>query len=674
MKVSRWVLATAVLLAPAIAAQNAAERAPAPPAPSYAETMEVTASRSEQPLLDSPVALSVLGERQIEQSPADNYADLLRGVPGVNVVQTSTRDLSVRSRGATRVAENSQVAMVDGRSVYLDYYGIVVWDYLPIDLSEVKSIEILRGPGSAVWGPNAMSGVINVLTKTPRELTGATLTLKAGERGTRAASAIWGQTRGALSYKLSGSLYEQDPWPRDDRLPDGTPLPFGYTYENEGTRQPKADGRLDLDLSGTAVLSVRAGYGGTTGIFHSNIGPFAIQPGAHVVYGEVEYTRGSTDAKAYVNRLNGDGPNLLIGLPFSFEMNTYVAEATHRRAVGKRHLLVFGVAGRANRFDINLAPNRSDRNDAGVFIEDIFAVSRALEINAGLRLDYFDALGTVPSPRLSVIVKPTDAQAIRLAANRAYRAPTLLEQFLETAVPNVLVLPSGQPVFFYSQAVGNPELERESIDALELGYSARYRNFYVDAAVYRNTIEDNTAFFPSEFYSAADPPAGWPLPPSAVPPFALPKTFTFFNVGRVRMEGLELSGEVRPRLSTTLRASYTYQRDPRVENDHPLIPLVVNRPPRHMGSVSGEYRRERWFGSASVSYTGRAFWADVLDQRFWGYSDASTIVSAAAGMEVRRNGEVSLEGTNLLDRRVKQHVFGDVIGRKVAIQLRYRIR
>jgi outer membrane receptor protein involved in Fe transport len=98
----------------------------------------------------------------------------------------------------------------------------------------------------------------------------------------------------------------------------------------------------------------------------------------------------------------------------------------------------------------------------------------------------------------------------------------------------------------------------------------------------------------------------------------------------------------------------------------------VNIPPKNSASVSGERRAERWFASAAVAYTDRAFWADVLDPRFWGWSDSYTAINAAAGYDVTRSLEVIVSGTNLLDTKIKQHVFGDIIGRKLSVEARYR--
>ena len=644
---------------------------PAEPQP-YSEMVEVTASRVEQPLLDAPVAMSVIDRQQIETTPADNYADLLRGLPGVNVIQTSARDVCIRTRGATTVAENSQLVLLDGRSVYLDYYGLVIFDYLPVTVDELESVEVQRGPGSAVWGSTAMSGVINLRTRPPRDLAGGLVTATAGEQESRSVTARFAQVLGPWSYKLSSGYFEQEPWPRDNLLPDGTPFPFGYSYPNAGTRQPRADVRVDRELADSSVLSLRGGFGGTSGIVHTRIGPFQIQPGAQVDYADVDYTRGMWHVKAYSNHLNGDAPSLLNGLPFSFENRTSVLEMNHRSLVGRRQMLVYGATARENRFDLSIAPDYNRRRDYGMYLEDIFEVSKSLEINAGARLDWFDTIGVVVSPRLSVILKPAAGQAIRLAANRAYRAPTLLENYISTNIPNVVFLADGTPFFFNSRADGNLELERESLDALEVGWSAQAGPFFLSAAAYQNTIHDNVVFVPVAFFGPSDPPPGWQGGPAAIPPFALIKTFSFLNVGTVRNRGLELSVNARFRSGWSGRMSYTWQDDPKVSNASTGVPLFVNKPPRSAAGISADRRADRWFGSASVTYTGRAYWSDVLDPRFWGYSDAYTLVNGSLGVNVTRSTELVVAGTNLLDRDIKQHVFGDIIGRKISIEVRQR--
>ena len=116
--------------------------------------------------------MRVVTAQELASSPALNYGDVLRKVPGLNVVQLTARDINVTSRQATSTLSNSQLVLLDGRTVYLDFFGIVLWDLLPANMSEIKQIEVIRGPASAVWGANAMTGVVNIITKSPREAPG----------------------------------------------------------------------------------------------------------------------------------------------------------------------------------------------------------------------------------------------------------------------------------------------------------------------------------------------------------------------------------------------------------------------------------------------------------------------------------------------------------------------
>ena len=174
--------------------------------PSYATEVQVTASRFEQLLLDAPTAVTLLDGDLIAVSPAANYADLLRAIPGLNVSQTSARDINMTSRSATNTLATSQLVLLDGRTVYQDFFGFVLWDLLPVSFDEIDSIEVQRGPSSAVWGANAMTGVVNVRTKTPRQMGNYTsIRTGGGEQSTGFFSALHSGVRDNWAYKVSGS-------------------------------------------------------------------------------------------------------------------------------------------------------------------------------------------------------------------------------------------------------------------------------------------------------------------------------------------------------------------------------------------------------------------------------------------------------------------------------------
>src|SRR5688572_12113447 len=148
--------------------------------PKYEETVVVSGSRTEQQLINAPVTMSVITADMIENAPTRNFAELLRSVPGLNLTQVSARDINVTTRGATGTLATGQLALLDGRSLYQDFFGFVMWDFLPVNLNEIRQVEVIRGPASAVWGANAFNGVINVITKSPREIQGTSATFGMG--------------------------------------------------------------------------------------------------------------------------------------------------------------------------------------------------------------------------------------------------------------------------------------------------------------------------------------------------------------------------------------------------------------------------------------------------------------------------------------------------------------
>ncbi len=161
-----------MLLASTAFAQTTPQQPPAKPEepPVYVEQVVVTASKVEQQLVNAPATVSVVTADVIASTPATNYAELFRSVPGVNLSQTSARDFNITMRGATSTLATSTLALLDGRSLYLDFFGFVAWDLLPVNPSELKQIEVIRGPASAVWGANALTGVPQLQRDWPRRL------------------------------------------------------------------------------------------------------------------------------------------------------------------------------------------------------------------------------------------------------------------------------------------------------------------------------------------------------------------------------------------------------------------------------------------------------------------------------------------------------------------------
>jgi outer membrane receptor protein involved in Fe transport len=701
----RGFLCVAVLIAVvAILPPLAAAQDPPPPEPDEPQRFEqqvvVSASRVEQELVNAPAAVSVVTDTTIRQSPAGSVGELLRTVPGTNVTQLSARDINLTSRSATSTLSTSQLALVDGRTIYLDFYGMVMWDLVPANLHEIQRIEVIRGPASAVWGANAMSGVVNVITKSPRQLAaegGTSLVVGAGGFGRNTQGSrqdagglfhISGSHAAAVNdrwaYKLSAGYAGQSPMARPTGTianAFGTPYP---PYVNQGTSQPKFDARLDRDRADGARLTFAGGVAGTEGIIHTGIGPFDITSGSRLAYFTTRYERGGRRVAFFTNLLNGDATNLLSRgptgefLPLRFDTKTFDVEASETRVVGMRHLLSAGGNIRYNRFDTSLTPDGDHRSEGGVFLQDEIFLTDHLRWVVGGRIDAFSSIdGPVFSPRTTLLVKPTAAQTIRLSFNRAFRAPSLINNHIDASILNQVDLSALSPMLgqfvFPLRAVGNPDLDQETLTAYEIGYTgAPHRRVLLTASVYWNHTDDAIFFTQVERYSAQSPPPGWPLPPAVLellPDPGLPSTFSYRNLGSVRDRGFELGIDAAVHRVVSAFANYSYQGDPRVAFD----PTEVNFPPSHRVNAGFTVTHGRMFGNLAVSYTGEAFWQDVLDARFAGRTRAYTLVNGGLGRRWKDDRvETSLKAMNLLNREVLQHVFGDVFKRQVVGEVRVR--
>lgn len=180
-----------------------------------------TVSKKEQAISESPSAVSIITEEDIRAYGAANIPDLLRNVPGVDVMAISATDYNVNVRGFNKDASHKLLVLIDGRSVNLDFMGIVLWESLPVTMEEIKRIEIVKGPGSAIWGGNAYSGIINIVTKRPLEALGTTASLSSGEKNTQIGSVIHADRKGSTSYMISAGWKQEDNWDNnnwDNRL------------------------------------------------------------------------------------------------------------------------------------------------------------------------------------------------------------------------------------------------------------------------------------------------------------------------------------------------------------------------------------------------------------------------------------------------------------------------
>jgi len=695
-----WTLRLAVLLLaaalPADAQGTASDQARQPVPPDEAavdDIVVVTASRREKQLLNAPATMSVLTEDVLGHAPGQTLTDLLRLVPGVNTVQSSARDVNVTIRAATGTLSDSSLVLLDGRSIYQDFFGFVAWDFLPIDPLEIKQIEVIRGPASAVWGANAMTGVVNVITKTPREMQGTSVSIRFGQfdrsptggafdgGGLFAISAMHAEAPSdRFAYKVSAGVLTQESFLRPTGTVPGTQTAYP-AFENRGTLQPKLDARADYQLAdGRQAIVLAGGISGTEGIIHTGLGPLDVQRGSTFKYGRMTYTRDRLKLQAFVNALDGEAPALLKQgldgrpLEFRFENQAYDVEISNLNVLGARHLLSYGGNFRHNNFDLSFAPRGTSRNEGGAYVQDTIFLSEHFRWVVGTRVDQFDVLKKpVVSPRTSFLMKPRESQTFRLSFNRAFRAPSFVNSFFETSFLNQIDLGPAGPFQFPAVAVGNEQLKAEGLTAYEAGYIGGFGRTTLGAALYLYRTSNTILFTQAGSYTSSHPPPGWPLPPAVLDQLiaagrGLPSQLTYLNFDRISDRGLELSADVRLTTATSAFANYTWQADPMPRG---FDISELNLPPTHRFNIGVTLARGRYFGTLSGSFVDAAFWQDVLPG-YEGPTEAYTLVDGGFGVHsTDRTMTVAVRGTNLLNKPVQQHVFGDVIRRTVTGEVRF---
>jgi iron complex outermembrane receptor protein len=706
----RQLAVVGMLLPAAVQAQDAPPVGDAPAAQeeeaqsTIEEVIVVTAGRTEQALNEAPAAISVLDQKTIESIPADDYGDLLRNIPGLNVTQTSARDINMTGRGATNTLATSQLVLVDGRSLYLDFFGFVMWDFLPVNPLEIKQIEAVRGPGSAVWGANAMTGVVNVITKRPKEIVGTSVLLGAGEIGTRYGSITHAGISGNFGYKLSGGYYEQDPYERPPSID---------TFENAGTEQPKGEIRLDWDLAEDSYLSFGYGLARTDGIVHTGIGPFDIDNSTELSFAKLDWNKQAWHVGVFWNGLDADSQNLVSQgadgqpLPFAFKTDTYNAEVNNTSIAGMHNILTYGGNFRTSDFDLEIAPLGTSKDEWGVFLQDEILIGDKVRWLIGGRYDDVDPIDGVFTPRTSILYSPVPNHTLRASYNEAFRTPSVINSYLDATIAFTA---APLPWRFPGDADGNVALDEEQIEAVEVGYVGSFQNrMILTVAAYENVTKDSIDFYNSAYYGPGnlppvlDPatgigvtfplhlcfnvPRGAPLPPQlafcqvfvggglapnpAVGFTGVPSDFSYRNVGETTDRGVEFSLQQRVGEAWSWFFNASWQDEPEFKGLTPAEELTQNLPPEWRGNVGISFDNGSWFWGANANYQDEAFWADVPFAT--GTTDSFTIVNVSLGVRLMSEQiSLSILGNNIFDEDVQQHIFGDIISRKITGQIGFR--
>ena len=484
---------------------------------SLEELMQIdvtTVSRESERRIDAPAAVSVITSEDIRRYGVDTLADALRLADSVSVARFNGSSWAIATRGFSATTNNKLLVMIDGRSIYTQLFGGVFWEAQHVPLPDLDRIEIIRGPAGTLWGPNAVNGVINIITKRTADTQGVLVRGVTGSRETAHVVARYGgEITPRASYRFYGVGSEFD----SPQLQDGADA-------REDRRLRQAGGRAEFEL-GQAHLTVQ-------GDLNTARMGLLDRPDIEMNGGNLVVT--------YVKPLGGGDSFQIVGyadrehreVPLQSWENraTYDVEGQHSIRLNQRSRLIWGGGVRSTRSHtqptavIFFEPDDRTINQVHGFAQAELFLRRQLSVTLGTRGERSTMSGFELQPAVRVKYTPWSDALLWGAISRAVRTPTRFDQDLRVRINNVVVIQ------------GNPDFKPEQLTSYESGARFNPRgNLSLEASVFYNEYDDLRS-------------------QEATPLITLANLYDGYTTG------VELAGNLQPHPRWLLHASYTGQR------------------------------------------------------------------------------------------------------------------
>jgi len=461
----------------------------------YEESV-VSSSRVAQSPLDAPNSTAIVTAQDLRLSGYTTPGFALRRVAGVSIMATDPADVQLSIRGFNQRLSNRTIVLVDGRSVYLDFIGVTLWNWLPVNMEDIERIEVIRGPASALYGADAFTGVINIITHALGE-GGSYVTGGVGSNGVYRLAAGASGHEDRWRFRVSGGYERGDNYTLnvDPRRVDYSPRPgSSLGYERlffGGEAQVRLDGGWGI-RGGVAVSGGSMNFQAIANLRQLDMRN-AVQSQSYI---QLTSPVGLS-ARVFWNRFAAPdigAPDQLIGGIYP-SYNTSVnrsdvidVELLYNASFdlgGIRNHLIAGVGYRFKEIDWTwLRGGIQTQNHGAVFLQDTISFSDAVDLVLSVRGDLHPLLDVQVSPRGSLVIHPAAGNTLRLAVGSAFRSPTFEESYV--------LVPQGTPfrgVTAYGS--GSTHMNPERIVSGELGYmNAMTDYFTLELNAYYNLIFD----------------------------------------------------------------------------------------------------------------------------------------------------------------------------------------
>lgn len=548
--------------------------------PVQEKEMVVTATMTEKEIQKVPGTVEVIDSREIEAMNAQTVDEALEETVGLIVASESGRQKRPSIRGT---GNRHTLVLLDGMRISSGYKDFIDMDQIPVDL--IQRIEVIRGPSSALYGSDAIGGVVNIITKNPPKRLKAGATAQYGqdtygEAEMPVGRAYFGDSVGPFGYLLGGSYQDRDGWNRDDVLPD----------DGDEERIGNISGRFSFEFNKNHGLEAGLDYSDVRtegGRFFQKLDRKRTANEERENY-FLKYKGKTTPLSQLMLRVNhSEHENDIKMSPYAELTAEENAERSLDQIEGRftgaffdRHILTLGTEFRAeDREDETGRDN--DIDNLGFYLQDEYQVLDPLYLVLGLRYDDHSDFGSEWTPRTSLIYSFLENLRFKASYGTGFRAPTISELFVTSYRKR------GKWVY-----EPNPDLDPEESDSYELAIEGEYKDFQGKITAFRTEVDD--LIEPILYKSTGKGKKKMSY-------------YQYENIAEATMQGIELESRIALAYGFSLSGHLTYLDTEDEETGHDL-----EGQPDYKGYLKLSYLNPKYDLRANLrtNYIGERYYED----------------------------------------------------------------
>ena len=431
--------------------------------------------------LEVPTAITLINSEDIERSGARYFSDLFRYVPGMQVASSNAHDTAISVRGNSSFFANDLVVLMDGRSLYNSIFSGVFWNAQHYPLMDLEHVEVIKGPGSTIWGSNAVHGVVNITSKSAKDTMGSYSKIHYGNDSRGSTFRFGSQANENLFYRIYAMGAEHENTSGFDIGSLGGDLNGNY---NDDWKMGQVGFRMDYEVDDFKSLTVQGDlykvYYDTT--FREN------RVDDQIPFRTIERVFEETNGFNLLARFSSEDEDQGYSLTGYYDHwskqytvtdgihQTFNLESNHYFTLADRHKIGWGSSAKLNRINLDetgmiLVNKEEETNELFTFYlkDDITLMDDLLKVSIGSKFENHYYTGWGYQPTIRARYKLEDAHLFWAAATKSIRNPNFVNRHLTTNIINNDYSDS-IPFPVRSSQSNNSDFNEENIQTFELGH------------------------------------------------------------------------------------------------------------------------------------------------------------------------------------------------------------